>query len=150
MRLPFNERTKKIYIVTSDTGVENPIVKKYMHSSSKKINEFSRNICGNIHAEIIYPEVVQSFWSLVIGLGYPTTEPPGFRWCTEKLKIAPMNKFTNTIIEKYGEVIALHKQLNTPDLQETETLSPQRANAKCLKRKRLSLLCPTLRFRQCE
>ena len=107
MRLPVKERTKKIFIVTSDTGVENPIVKRYMHSSSAKINEFSKNISGNIHAEIIYPEVAQSYWSLVIGLGYPTPEPPGFRWCTERLKILPMNRFTNSIIDKYGEVVLL-------------------------------------------
>lgn len=107
MRLPEYERTKKIFIVTSDTGVENPIVKKYMHTSSNKINEFSNKIKGNIQADIIYPDVMQSFWNLVIGLGYPTPEPPGFRWCTERLKIIPMNKFTNEIIDKYGQVILL-------------------------------------------
>ena len=40
LRLPEYARTKKIFIVTSDTGVENPVVKKYMHSSSEKINIF--------------------------------------------------------------------------------------------------------------
>ncbi len=106
-RLPEQERTKKIFIVTSDTGVENPIVKRYMHTSSGKINEFSQNNNANITADIIYPDVSQSYWSLVIGLGYPTPEPPGFRWCTERLKILPMNRYTNGIIEKYGEVIIL-------------------------------------------
>lgn len=107
MRLPERERTKKIFIVTSDTGVENPIVKKYMHSSSKKINEFSQKYKANIVADIIYPNVSQSFWSLVVGLGYPTPEPPGFRWCTERLKILPMNAYTSSVIEKYGEVVLL-------------------------------------------
>lgn len=107
MRLPKAARTKKIFIVTSDTGVENPVVKRYMHSSSQKINEFSKNNDANITADIIYPDVAQSYWSLVVGLGYPTPEPPGFRWCTEKLKILPMNKYTNSIIEQYGEVVLL-------------------------------------------
>ena len=106
-RLPEHERTKKIFIVTSDTGVENPVVKRYMHTSSEKINEFSQKNNANIKADIIYPDVAQSYWSLVIGLGYPTPEPPGFRWCTERLKILPMNRYTNNIIEKYGEVIIL-------------------------------------------
>ena len=91
-RLPEYERNKKIFIVSSDTGVENPIVQRYMHSSSAKINEFSKKINANIRADVIYPDVMQSYWSLVIGLGYPTPEPPGFRWCTERLKIIPMNK----------------------------------------------------------
>lgn len=106
-RLPEYLRKKKIFIVSSDTGVENPIVQKYMHSSSAKINEFSKKTNANIRADVIYPDVMQSFWSLVIGLGYPTPEPPGFRWCTERLKIHPMNKYTNAIIEQYGEVILL-------------------------------------------
>ena len=107
MRLPEYERKKKIFIVSSDTGVENPIVQRYMHSSSHKINEFSKKINANIEANIIYPDPSHSYWSLVIGLGYPTPEPPGFRWCTERLKIIPMNRFTNKIIEEYGEVILL-------------------------------------------
>ena len=107
LRLPEQERAKKIFIVTSDTGVENPVVKRYMHTSSQKINEFSSRFSANIRADIIYPDVAQSYWSLVIGLGYPTPEPPGFRWCTERLKILPMNRYTNSIIEKHGEVVLL-------------------------------------------
>lgn len=107
IRLPEYQRNKKIYIISSDTGVENPIVKRYMHTSSQKINQFSEKIKANIIAKIINPEPSQSFWSMVIGLGYPTPEPPGFRWCTERLKIIPMNRFTNSIIEQYGEVILL-------------------------------------------
>ena len=34
-----SDLTKKIYVITSDTMVENPIVKKYMHSSSENINK---------------------------------------------------------------------------------------------------------------
>ena len=36
--LPAAQRKKKIYIVTSDTMVENPIVKRYMHRMSAAIN----------------------------------------------------------------------------------------------------------------
>mgnify|MGYP003314956530 CR=1 FL=1 len=106
-RIPSDKRTKTIYIVSSDTMVENPIVKRYMHESSKKINDFSMANNLNIKSQIIYPEISQSFWSLVIGLGYPTPEPPGFRWCTERLKIKPMNRFVNEIIDANGEVIIL-------------------------------------------
>ncbi len=107
LRLPDYLRTKKIFIVSSDTGVENPVVKRYMHRSSALINEFSNKIKANIHAQIIYPDPEESFWSLLIGLGYPSPEPPGFRWCTERLKIHPMNRYTNRIIDEYGEVILL-------------------------------------------
>ena len=101
------ERTKKIYVVTSDTMVENPIVRSYMHRMSAAINAASERDNLNIEAHIIYPEIKNTFWSLVIGLGYPTPEPPGFRWCTERLKINPSNKFTFDTIKKDGEVVIL-------------------------------------------
>lgn len=106
-RLSEEERKKKVYIITSDTLVENPIVKKYMHDSSDHINKSSKRDRLNIDAQIIYPLPEQTFWSRVIGLGYPTPEPPGFRWCTERLKIQPMNLFVNERIKESGEIIIL-------------------------------------------
>lgn len=104
-RLPYEKRHKTVYIVSSDTMVENPIVGKYMHEMSKKINEVGNTL--NIKAEIIYPEIEDTFWCKVIGLGYPTPEAPGFRWCTERIKIKPMNKYTLEKIKNNGEVILL-------------------------------------------
>ena len=132
MRLPEKERSKKIFIVTSDTGVENPIVKNYMHSSSAKINDFSKKCNANIKAEIIYPEIAQSFWSLVIGLGYPTPEPPGFRWCTERLKILPMNRYTNRIIDQYGEVVLLLGVRKAESLTRKRSISAREIEGKLL------------------
>ena len=106
-RLKPEERTKKIYVVTSDTMVENPVVGRYMHKSSEAINKNSQSENLNIQSCIIYPEIEKTFWSLVIGLGYPTPEPPGFRWCTERLKILPMNKFVLEKIKENGEVVIL-------------------------------------------
>lgn len=104
-RLPAEKRKKTVYIVSSDTMVENPIVRDYMHNMSKMINEN----CGhlNVKADIIYPKVEDTFWSKLIGLGYPTPEPPGFRWCTERLKIQPMNAYTMETIRNNGEIVIL-------------------------------------------
>jgi len=104
-RLPENKRNKTVYIVSSDTMVENPIVCNYMHKMSKMINDFGASL--NIKADIIYPEIKNTFWCKVIGLGYPTPEPPGFRWCTERLKIQPMNAYTLNTIKNNGEVVLL-------------------------------------------
>lgn len=104
-RLPKEKRNKKIYIVSSDTLVENPIVRDYMHKMSKMIGEAGKDL--NIVSEIIYPKIEQTFWCKVIGLGYPTPEPPGFRWCTERLKIQPMNDYTLEKIKNNGEVVLL-------------------------------------------
>lgn len=105
--LSAEERKKKVYIVTSDTMVENPIIQKYMHKMSSAINKASIAEGLNVEAHILYPEIRQTFWSLVIGLGYPTPEAPGFRWCTERLKINPSNKFTYDTIKRDGEIVIL-------------------------------------------
>lgn len=99
------EINKKIYITSSDTMVENPIVRRYMHRMSKMINAAGEKygICANI----VKPESDKTFWTYVIGLGYPTPEPPGFRWCTDRLKIRPINKFTLDTIKANGEVVML-------------------------------------------
>ncbi len=104
-QLPEKKRTKKVYVISSDTLVENPIVKDYMHGMSKMINDN----CGylNVESDIIYPDSKETFWSKVIGLGYLTPEAPGFRWCTERLKIKPMNKYVLEKIEKDGEIVIL-------------------------------------------
>ena len=132
MGLKPNERKKKIFIVTSDTGVENPIVGRYMHSSCDKINQCSLTGDLGISSTIIYPDVNKSFWSLVIGLGYPTPEAPGFRWCTEKLKIIPMNKFTNDIIDKYGEVILLLGVRKAESITRARTITAREIEGKLL------------------
>lgn len=104
-RLPIYKRTKKVYIVSSDTMVENPIVRDYMHKMSSMIGSVGSEL--NIQSDIIYPNVEDTFWSKVIGLGYPTPEAPGFRWCTERLKIHPMNAYTLNTIKNNGEVVLL-------------------------------------------
>src|SRR6516162_8534323 len=38
------------------------------------------------------PETEDSFWVNLIGKGYPAPRQK-FRWCTERLKIRPSNKF---------------------------------------------------------
>lgn len=104
-RLTPYQRHKTVYIVSSDTMVENPIVKNYMHRMSAMINATGKKL--KVKADIIYPEVADTFWSRVIGLGYPTPEAPGFRWCTERLKIHPMNKYTLDTIKTNGQVVLL-------------------------------------------
>ena len=104
-RLPKGKRQKKVYIVSSDTMVENPIVRDYMHRMSKMINYLGPIL--NVQADIIYPKIEDTFWCKVIGLGYPTPEAPGSRWCTERLKIHPMNKYTLDTIKNNGEVVLL-------------------------------------------
>lgn len=127
-----DDLNKTIYVITSDTMVENPIVKNYMHTSSNSINLAAQAAELNIKAEIIYPEPEQTFWSRVIGLGYPTPEPPGFRWCTERLKIDPMNKFVDERIKESGEIIILLGVRKGESLTRLKTITAREIEGKLL------------------
>lgn len=130
--LPEKKRWKPVYIVTSDTMVENPIVKAYMHKMSKAINDASAAKKLNVQAHIIYPEIRKTFWSLVIGLGYPTPEPPGFRWCTERLKINPSNAFTYNTIKKDGEIVILLGVRKAESAARSRSISSREIEGKIL------------------
>ena len=123
---------KTIYVITSDTMVENPIVRDYMHSSSNSINDAATKDKLCIKATIIYPEPEQTFWSRIIGLGYPTPEPPGFRWCTDRLKISPMNKFVNERIKESGEIIILLGVRKGESLTRLKTITAREIEGKLL------------------
>ena len=130
--MPAEKRNKKVYIVTSDTLVENPIIKRYMHSMSTAINRASTAKNLNIESHIIYPESKNTFWSLVIGLGYPTPEPPGFRWCTERMKINPSNTFTYNTIRKNGEVVILLGVRKAESAARSRSISSREIDGKIL------------------
>ncbi|MDD7042510.1 MAG: DNA phosphorothioation system sulfurtransferase DndC [Oscillospiraceae bacterium] len=132
LSLPEYKRWKPVYIVTSDTLVENPIIKKYMHRMSAAINHASEEQKLNVQAHMIYPETRQTFWSLVIGLGYPTPEPPGFRWCTERLKINPSNAFTYNTIKKDGEIVILLGVRKAESAARSRSISSREIEGKIL------------------
>lgn len=107
LRLSEEKRTKSVYIVSSDTMVENPIIIDYLREMSLKIGESAEEQRLPIYAHMVLPQIEETFWALVIGKGYPTPEPPGFRWCTNRLKINPSNRFIKERVEKDGEVVIL-------------------------------------------
>lgn len=130
--LPEKERNKKVYVVTSDTMVENPIVKDYMYRMNRAINAASKAEHLNIEAHILHPEIRHTFWSLVIGLGYPTPEAPGFRWCTDRLKINPSNKFTYDTIKKDGEIVILLGVRKAESAARSKSISSHEIDGKIL------------------
>lgn len=106
-RLPAEQRHKPVYVVSSDTLVENPIVIAYLKEMSEMIGLSAKEQGLPVYAHMVFPKIEDTFWTLVIGLGYPTPEPPGFRWCTNRLKIHPSNQFIKDTVKNQGEVVVL-------------------------------------------
>lgn len=103
------KRKKKVYIVSSDTRVENPLIKQYLHDMLETLRESSRKDNLPIQVELVMPRPETTFWANIIGRGFPTPRINGtFRWCTDRLKIKPSGEFIETIIEEQKtEVVVL-------------------------------------------
>jgi DNA sulfur modification protein DndC len=54
----------------------------------------------------VQPVVEDSFWVNLIGKGYPAPSQR-FRWCTDRLKIEPANRFILDKVAQYGEVVVV-------------------------------------------
>lgn len=105
-RLPEKERTKKIFVISSDTLVEAPAVVNRIAQEQNNINKAAIEQKLPIEAHMVTPEIKDTFWVNIIGKGYPTPYT-NFRWCTDRLKIQPTTKFITETVAKYGEVIIL-------------------------------------------
>ena len=97
---------KPVHVITTDTMVENPIVSSWVNSSLDAINTSANSQDLPIQAHLIKPSVNESFWVNLIGRGYPAPRAK-FRWCTERLKIRPTNRFIEEKINEDGEVVLL-------------------------------------------
>ena len=106
-RLSHEERHKAIYVVSSDTLIENPIVLAYLRENSKLINEGANSQGLPLYTHMVHPDYNNTFWTNVIGKGLPTPTSIRFRWCTERLKIKPSNDFIEEKVKENGEVVLL-------------------------------------------
>ena len=102
--LPEKERTKPIFVISTDTLVETPVIVDHVQHTIDRINAQAEKDKMPITAQILRPDMEDTFWVQLIGKGYPTPSSI-FRWCTDRLKIKPSNKFIKEQVAKYGDVI---------------------------------------------
>ena len=108
LELPDWQRNKKVYIVSSDTRIENPLIKMYLGKMNELIGEAAKRDGLPITSIIVKPSADNSFWANVIGRGFPTPRINGtFRWCTDRLKIRPSADFIREIIEKENQEVVV-------------------------------------------
>ena len=102
--LPPEQLTKPIYVISTDTQVETPVIVERIHESVQQMNEAAKAQGLNLTAHNLRPILNDTFWVNLIGRGYPAPNN-AFRWCTERLKINPSNRFILDKVAKHGEVI---------------------------------------------
>lgn len=102
--LPPEQRQKPIHVISTDTLVEQPVVAMWVDESHEKMRAAAREQRMPVVPHKLTPEVKDTYWVNLIGKGYPAPRKL-FRWCTDRLKIKPSNKFIREVVRASGEAI---------------------------------------------
>jgi DNA sulfur modification protein DndC len=105
-RVPPEQRNKKVHVISTDTLVENPIVAAWVNRSLDTMKRAALEKGIPIDPNRLTPDTADTFWVNLIGRGYPSPRHK-FRWCTERLKIRPSNRFITNVVHESGEAILL-------------------------------------------
>lgn len=102
--LPPDRRCKPVYVISTDTLVENPIVALWVSKSLDTMAKAAQEQGLPLTSHRLTPATENTFWVNLIGRGYPAPRPK-FRWCTERLKINPSTHFITSVVQRHGEAI---------------------------------------------
>ncbi len=124
--LPAEKRTKTIHVITTDTFVENPIVSAWVSNSLKRMKLAAQEQEMPIEPHLLNPSVKETFWVCLIGRGYPAPRI-GFRWCTDRMKIQPVNHFIRDMVRVHGETIVVLGTRKAESSRRAATMSKHEA-----------------------
>ena len=119
--LPVERRKKPVYVISTDTLVENPIVALWVSKSLDRMENAARKQGLPITSHRLTPEIGNTFWVNLIGRGYPAPRPK-FRWCTERLKIMPSSRFIESVVQRHGEAILVLGSRKAESRKRAETM----------------------------
>ncbi|WP_145949572.1 phosphoadenosine phosphosulfate reductase family protein [Paenibacillus sp. Y412MC10] len=125
LEVPAHLRTRKVYFISSDTGLEHPNLTKYVHKSIRlmQISAAEQGL-SCVEAVLVQPEAKERFARKVIGHGVVMPSPKSpFRWCTDSWKIAPAERFVKTLIAKFGEVCVMTGVRHAESIKRSSSIS---------------------------
>ena len=102
--LPKEQIKKPVHIINTDTMVESPVISKWVQKSLKTMDEAAEKQDLPFVTHRLTPAMDNTFWVNFIGRGYPFPRKK-LRWCTDRLKIQPVNTFVKDQIAEHGEII---------------------------------------------
>lgn len=105
-RLPVEERQKPVYVIASDTKVETPVIVDFIDNTLRLVTQRAAETGMPFQAQKVMPTLDDSFWVNLIGRGYPAPTTR-FRWCTDRMKITPANRFIEQKVTQHGEVVVV-------------------------------------------
>ncbi len=132
-KLPTERLTKPLYVIASDTLVETPKIVDYIDSSLQRMNEAARRKGFPFSAHKVKPALENTFWVNLIGRGYPAPTKR-FRWCTDRMKIDPANRFILERVAEHGEVVVVLGVRKAESATRAQVMSLHRIRGSLLSR----------------
>lgn len=121
-KLEQEKRKKTIHVINTDTLVESPIVAKWVEKSLTVMQETADSNSIPIRTHRLTPKVDNTFWVNLLGRGYPFPRKK-VRWCTDRLKIRPVNDFIKNKIAEHGEIILVLGTRKAESTQRAKTMA---------------------------
>ena len=131
--LPPERLTKPIYVIATDTLVETPVIVDHVNGNLGKIGKAAQEQGLPITVHRLTPEVTDSFWVNMIGRGYPAPHSK-FRWCTERMKIKPADRFILSKVAQHGEVVLILGQRRAESATRAQVMTEYRITGHRLSR----------------
>lgn len=99
LELPENMRHKTVHLMSSDTGVEVPVMAEYLERTLIKIERKSAKQNLPIKVHRVKPSMKNNFWVKILGRGTLISTPQTkHRACTHWLKISPTQEKLKELI----------------------------------------------------
>lgn len=102
--LPNDQINKTVHIINTNTMVESPVISKWVQNSLDIMDQAANDQGLPFETYCLKPAIDNTFWVNFLGKGYPFPRKK-LRWCTERLKIQPVNTFVKEKIAEHGEII---------------------------------------------
>jgi DNA sulfur modification protein DndC len=126
-------RKKPVYVISSDTLVETPVIVHYIDETLERIQTAAVKKGLPFKTDKVAPTTEQSFWVNLIGRGYPAPSRR-FRWCTERLKILPADAFIKARVAEFGEVVMVLGVRSSESATRAQVMSLHRIKGSALSR----------------
>lgn len=106
LALPPRSRQRRVHLVANDTLVESPVIAKHLDVVLERIERSIAPLRLPVTVARTVPDLEHTFWVNLIGRGYPSPSRM-FRWCTDRMKIAPTARYVREQVDAAGKVIML-------------------------------------------
>ena len=105
-KLPAAALSKRVYVISSDTLVEQPRIVETVTASLEAMERAAAGSPLPLETGLVRPALSDTFWVCLIGKGYPAPSNT-IRWCTDRLKIRNANRFIEERVSEHGEVVVV-------------------------------------------